>query len=130
MKKREEDQKFTWKKKKNQKGEKKLVGCCFSNQIFDFRYAFLISFHLLLQGNHALNHCSKIPCIDLYFFFFKLQYISWLFWTLEGFVYIYIYIIDRHRQRQASILMHKKNRVKKPPNIQGVYKAGLDLNKK
>ena len=27
------------------------------------------------------------------------------------------------RQRQACIVMHKKNRVKKTPSIQGVYKA-------
>ena len=27
------------------------------------------------------------------------------------------------RQRQARILMHKKNQVKKPPSIQGVYKV-------
>ena len=74
------------KKKKNIKGEeKKPIGCCFSNQIFGFMYVFLLSFHLLLQGTIVVKYHASI-----FFFFFKLQFISWLFWTLEDFVYIYI----------------------------------------
>ena len=53
------------KKKKNIKGEeKKPIGCCFSNQIFGFMYVFFTK----LPSSSSRNHCSKIPCIDFFFF--------------------------------------------------------------